>query len=108
MYYLAIQNTITKKISVYELEFIDSNTVYHKFKIQTDEPDGEYIYLLFESNNKIDIDNITFITEMTDATIYLTSGVDLLTADTKLLIVGDEQILTAIATGLLKITYNGN
>lgn len=108
MYYLTIQNTITKKISVYELEFVDSNTVYHKFKIQTDEPDGEYIYLLFESTNKLNVEDFTFITESSDSTIYLTSGVDLLTTDTKLLIAGCEQILKAKSTGLLKITYNGN
>lgn len=82
MYYLAIQNTITKKISVYKLEDFGNNTVYHKFKISTDEPNGEYLYMLIEGDNPI-------VTEQSFVTEY----------------VKDSYVLS---TGLLKITYNGN
>ena len=82
MYYLAMQNTITKKISVYKLEDFGSNTVYHKFKIQTDEPNGEYIYMLLEGDTPI-------VTEQSFITEY----------------VKDSYVLS---TGNLKIIYNGN
>ena len=82
MYYLAMQNTITKKISVYKLEDFGSNSVYHKFKIQTDEPNGEYIYMLLEGDTPI-------VTEQSFITEYVKDS-------------------CVLSTGNLKIIYNGN
>lgn len=113
MYYLALQNTITKKISVYKLEDFGSNTVYHKFKIQTDEPDGEYLYMLFEYDDAgIEINHKDFITEDTDTgkRILITSldGEDLILQDDSQIHTDNGIRIPALATGLLKITYNGN
>lgn len=113
MYYLAIQNTITKKISVYELEDFGKNTVYQKFKIKTDEPDGEYLYMLFEYDSAvIEVDHQDFITEYADTgrRILITSldGEDLILQDNSQILTDNGIRIPALATGLLKITYNGN
>lgn len=108
MFQLALQNTLTKQDYVVDLQYLDDNSVYYKFNLESELPDGEYIYLLFENkdNLKVEINPKVFIDEklISDKRILITYD-GILSNGTQILIDRDNVSLPVLATGLIKVNY---
>lgn len=102
MFQLALQNTLTKQDYVVDLQYLDDNSVYYKFNLESELPDGEYVYLLFENkdNLKVEINPKVFIDEklISDKRILITYD-GILSNDR------DNVSLPVLATGLIKVNY---
>lgn len=92
-YTLILQNTISKKISLYNLEDLSSG-MYYKFEIElSGEADGEYEYVLFKNEDvlpvKINANNV-IDSKVFEPTILVTYN-ETLTANTKILCTATNQ-----------------
>jgi hypothetical protein len=103
-YTLILQNTVSKDITLYNLEDF-STGVYHKFEIELQgEKDGEYEYILFKNEEKLPVkinQNNVFESKPFVPTILVTYT-ETLTSNTKILCTADYQTINP-TFGLLVI-----
>lgn len=107
-YTLVIQNTITRDVSIYNLENKNySENIYYKFNISLEDGtiDGEYQYILFRNPDKLQV--IVNNTVSLENPVVLVTYNNTLTNGTKILIAGKP--INILGTGLIKIgDYDNN
>lgn len=104
-YSLILQNTISREISIYNLE--DNSTgVYYQFEIELkDEKDGEYEYILFQNEKELPVkifENNAFKSEVFVPTILVTYN-DTLTSNTAVMCTADASPIEVLSFGLMTI-----